>query len=475
MIRAGIYCRVSTDEQAKNGISLDCQQEALTKYATKMQYLIVDYYVDDGYTGTNLKRPGLQRLLQDVKDKKIDIVLITKLDRWGRGVKNYYKVDEILSENKVHWKTILEDYDTTTSAGKLHINIMLSIAENESAVTADRIKFVFKEKLQKKETLYGGNNMPYGYIVVDKHLVISPEEAEIVKDIFRTMSFLQSARKTRKTINARYNLNFDDRQIVRILKRDLYYGTYKGKRNGIVVEDFCEPIIEKKVFDDAQKYLNANIRQKSSEDGVVRDHIFSGLIRCKECGCLLKVNSNSYHTKSEKKYKTRYSCQRTSVGRYCKNNTSIGEKKLELILLTKLRKQMEELKDHYEEEYNNYLLDAKKETPTITNKSNYDEKKIKNQIDNLLSLYLEGSIPKDIYKEKYSELMLKLEECNKPLPTVEINYQKEINSLTYLLSQPIEEQYLMMTKLERRRFWRTIAKEIIFDEDQNVTVIFNLN
>ena len=161
MIRAALYCRVSTDEQAINGDSIRTQTDALTKYAIKENYEIVGKYIDDGYTGTNLKRPELQRLLADVRADKIDIVLITKLDRWGRGVANYYKVNEVLEKHNVNWKTIFEDYDTSTTNGKLLVNIMLSIAENESRTTSDRIKAVFKNKLQLKEVANG--TITYGY------------------------------------------------------------------------------------------------------------------------------------------------------------------------------------------------------------------------------------------------------------------------------------------------------------------------
>ncbi len=99
---------------------------------------------------------------------------MTKIDRLSRGVKNYYKIMETLEKHKCDWKTILENYDSSTAAGRLHINIMLSVAENEAAQTSERIKFVFQDKLRRKEVISG--TIPIGYKIENKHLVIDKEK-----------------------------------------------------------------------------------------------------------------------------------------------------------------------------------------------------------------------------------------------------------------------------------------------------------
>ena len=96
MENVALYCRVSTQEQNINGDSLRMQQENLIKYAKKHNMNIYDTYIDGGYSATSLNRPELQRLLQDVRDKKINRILFIKIDRWSRGVKNYYKLQEVL-------------------------------------------------------------------------------------------------------------------------------------------------------------------------------------------------------------------------------------------------------------------------------------------------------------------------------------------------------------------------------------------
>ena len=162
-----LYIRVSTEEQAINGDSLRTQREALTKFALANHYHIYGIYEDDGFSATNLNRPALQRLLEDVRKNKINRILLTKLDRLSRGVRNYYKVLDVLDAHCVFWQTIFEKYDSSTASGRLHINIMLSVAENESAQTSERIRSVFNNKIHQKEIISG--KIPIGYKKEEKN------------------------------------------------------------------------------------------------------------------------------------------------------------------------------------------------------------------------------------------------------------------------------------------------------------------
>ena len=141
ILRVACYERVSTEEQALRGYSIETQIDNLTEYCEKAKMKIVDHYTDEGISGAKppMKRPALKRLLEDVEAGKIDMVLFTKLDRWFRSVQEYFKVQEILERHNVEWKTIHEDYDTTTANGRMAITIFLAIAQNERERTAERI------------------------------------------------------------------------------------------------------------------------------------------------------------------------------------------------------------------------------------------------------------------------------------------------------------------------------------------------
>ena len=140
--RAALYIRVSSDEQAKHGFSLPEQERDLTTYAHNHGFYIVGMYADEGTTARKAlsRRHELMRLLDDVRAGRIDIIITKCLDRWIRNVADYYKVQDVLDEYNVQWECTQEEYNTTTTNGRLMLNLKLSIAQNESDQTSDRIK-----------------------------------------------------------------------------------------------------------------------------------------------------------------------------------------------------------------------------------------------------------------------------------------------------------------------------------------------
>ena len=185
MKRAALYIRVSTDEQAKHGFSLAEQKHDLEQYARAHHYNVVNVYADEGSSARKsiTRRKGLQRLLDDVRAGQIDIILLQCLDRWFRNVRDFYKVQDVLDQHGVNWECTQEDYNTTTTNGRLMLNLKLSIAQNESDQTSDRIKYVHQGMLRKHEELSG--NHPFGYEIKDKHLVIVEKERPVVEFIFQ--------------------------------------------------------------------------------------------------------------------------------------------------------------------------------------------------------------------------------------------------------------------------------------------------
>ena len=137
-LRTAIYVRVSTEEQKIHGLSIEAQTEALDEWAKEHGVKVVGHYNDAGISARkkHTKRPERIRLLEDVKAGRVDLIVFTKLDRWFRNIAEYYKVQEILEANNVNWKTIHEDYDTSTASGRLKINIMLSVAQDEADRTS---------------------------------------------------------------------------------------------------------------------------------------------------------------------------------------------------------------------------------------------------------------------------------------------------------------------------------------------------
>ena len=194
ILRVACYERVSTTEQALKGFSIPTQIDNLTEYCNDHGMKIVGHYTDEGKSGTlpPLKRPALQRLLEDVQAGKIDMILFTKLDRWFRSVKEYFKVQSILDKYKVEWKAIHEDYDTTTANGRMAITIFLAIAQNERDKASERVKVVYAHKRKNREAWFGGRSRPFGYIKEKDadgiyRLVKNPAEKEMCEDFWKLL------------------------------------------------------------------------------------------------------------------------------------------------------------------------------------------------------------------------------------------------------------------------------------------------
>lgn len=249
VLRAALYERVSTTEQSMNRYSIDAQKDNLEEHAKKNNMKIVGHYTDAGISGTKppLKRPDLKRLLDDVEAGKVDIILFTKLDRWFRSVKEYFKVQEILDTYGVQWRAIHENYDTTTANGQMAITMFLAIAQNERDRTAERIKVVLDHKRKNKEACFGGNAIPLGYKKeTDENgvmrLVKDPETQQAVEEFWDIMIKTNNLNKAiRHMVNA-YGINKDWKSWMRMTRSDFYCGIHRG------VQDYCEPYVSPEDF-----------------------------------------------------------------------------------------------------------------------------------------------------------------------------------------------------------------------------------
>ncbi|UWD42759.1 recombinase family protein [Clostridioides difficile] len=453
--RVALYIRVSTEEQALHGDSIRTQTEALEQYSKDNNFIIVDKYVDEGYSATNLKRPNLQRMLEDIKENKIDLILLTKIDRFSRGVKNFYKIMETLEKHKCDWKTILENYDSSTAAGRLHINIMLSVAENEAAQTSERIKFVFQDKLKRKEIVSGSN--PFGYKIVDKHLVIDEEKAEIVKECFNSYEKFTSMIRALQHINSSFNTNFSYNFVYRILKNNIYVGTYI--HNDLVVENFCDAIISSEQFNIVQKLLSKNTKVYNNKylNSLGMQYIFSGMVIC-QCG---RKMSGTYSLSTDKRIYKYYRCHVSQTSKKCDNTKRLSEKKIEIFLLKNVRTELEKIAFKYDS--NNKKIKSKN--------NNQLKSKIKKQITKLQDLYFDDLIDKEDYKLKYQKLNMQLIE-------LENNKSEEKNSIINLqairsfLEINFEEIYTDLNDQEKRTLWTSIIDTIVIDENKNLTIKF---
>ena len=187
-VRCAIYTRVSTEhglDQEFN--SLDAQYEAASAYIKSQAHagwtLVRSRYDDGGYSGGSTDRPDLQRLLDDIRARKIDVIVVYKVDRLTRSLADFAKLVELFDAHGVSFVSVTQQFNTTTSMGRLTLNVLLSFAQFEREVTSERIRD--KIAASKRKGLWVGGNLPLGYEMKDGKIAIVEEEAELVRSIFR--------------------------------------------------------------------------------------------------------------------------------------------------------------------------------------------------------------------------------------------------------------------------------------------------
>lgn len=440
--RAALYIRVSTEEQAMHGYSLDAQKEALMHYARDHNMEIASVYIDEGVTARKSfrVRPQFNRMLQDVQADKLDIILFIKLDRWFRNVSDYYEVQKILDAHNVDWAATEEQYDTTTANGRLNLNIRLAIAQDESDRTSERIKFVFRNKVARKEVITG--RFPPGLKVENKRLVPDPETAGIVRELFQHYAEHGSKHGAVQYIHDTYGLSIDRHTFQKMLRNPLYKGEFRG------ISDYCEPLISPDLFDRLQ--TAPNVRRPPTG----RVYLFSGLVVCTCCGQHMSARFNRNKTGSTNIY---YRCNNYSNFKECKNSKMVNEKSIEEWLL-----------EHIEEEISGFLSEY--EVQRIQRqKPQTDSAVIKRKLDRLKELYVNEVIDMDTYKSDYEAYTAQLARLEQPEPAASA---ADMEKLRELLRCDFKTAYASMDREAKRILWRGTFKAIHVDANRNISISF---
>lgn len=297
-MRVALYIRVSTDEQAKEGFSIPAQKERLIQYVQSQNWDIFDFYIEEGVSAKDTNRPELQRLLYDISKRKIDIVLVYRLDRLTRSVLDLYQLLQDFEKHEVKFKSATEVYDTTSAIGRLFLTLVAALAQWERENLAERVRFGM-EQMVRQERRPGGPP-PFGFELIDQKLVVNEQEAVAVRFIYDrylqgtgmvsiAVECNQLGYRTKKGNEFKRTAIFD------ILNNPAYYGAlrwnYKEYGSGtklnapedwLLLEDVYPAIIEKETFEQAQLIMQ---RKRSMHPRQVSSiYVFSGLLRCARCG-----------------------------------------------------------------------------------------------------------------------------------------------------------------------------------------------
>lgn len=295
MKKVAIYIRVSTQEQAKEGYSIPAQKDKLIAFSKAKNWRIFDTYIDDGYTGTNLDRPALKSLLENLKS--IDIVLVYKLDRLSRSQKDVlYLVEEKFLENDVDFVSILESFDTTTPFGRAMLGILAAFAQLERDTIIQRSK-LGKER-RAKEGKWRGGPVPLGYDYINGKLAINEYEASIIRRIFEKYISGSGMDNISKELNSKgyrskQNAKFTSSKIKTYLSNSIYAGMIPYKDT--VFTGDHKSIIDLDTFNLVQSLM----KDRSYSFHKTSGSLLGGLMICGECGAKLfrrKVRNYYYYT-----------------------------------------------------------------------------------------------------------------------------------------------------------------------------------
>src|SRR6266513_4633062 len=292
-VRCAIYTRVSTEhglDQEFN--SLDAQYEAASAYIRSQAHagwtLIRSSYDDGGYSGGSTDRPNLQRLLDDIRARKIDVIVVYKVDRLTRSLADFAKLVELFDGHGISFVSVTQQFNTTTSMGRLTINVLLSFAQFEREVTSERIRD--KIAASKRKGLWVGGPLPLGYQMKDGKIAVIEDEAERVRLIYRRYLELGGVNalvrdlkdkdirtkiRLRVTGATHGGIRFERGSLFYLLRNRFYIGEVKYK--GEILPGEQPAIMDRQLFDAVQQKLTDQWSQRNHAK-TKSDHLLTGLL-----------------------------------------------------------------------------------------------------------------------------------------------------------------------------------------------------
>ena len=437
------YVRVSSQEQKLHGLSIDAQKQKLIEYAEKHNLKIVEWYMDEGVSATRpiAKRPELQRMVHDARNGRFKRIIFIKLDRFFRSVAEYHACMKLIEP--VIWTATEEKYDLSNANGRAFVNMKLTIAELEADTTGERIKIVNDYKVKSGMPLGGTRCMPFCYAVEPvsedsktKHIVKRNEE--MMQDLISHVMVNKSIRGGMTYIN-KYGTSLRYLAVANVLRNTMIYGTYKGNPN------YCEPYVTKEMFDELQQIVERNPRTSTDE----YPYIFTGLIRCPQCGGTL-AGASHVTSKNGKKYKYYgYRCHKHRIHKRCDFASIVFENNFERLMLDRIEKIIKE------QELKSIEISEKG-----SKVSKYNVKDLQTELDRLNYSWQKGRIKNvEEYDRKYDEIIAKIAEAESSVK----EKPKDFSKIKDTLSAGWKSIYEALDNYHKRAFWRSFVKEIQID------------
>ncbi|MCI8618433.1 MAG: recombinase family protein [Clostridia bacterium] len=449
------YARVSTDEQARFGFSIQAQKDALEKYCKEKGYKY-EFYIDEGISASSMKkRKALNEMLS--KANVFDMILFTKLDRLSRNVLDANNINKLLIDNNCTMKAIDEDdVDTSTADGTFIFNLKVSLAQREIGKTSERIKFVFENKRQNGEVTSGTKK--YGYNIINKKFEINQIESSNIVDLYEyCLKVNGNLTKTYEYFIIHFPGKGYDAMIT-YLHDTSYIGKYKLYRKNIYIDNYIPRIMNDDLFFSVQDLFKKREKTSIRTSNI---SLFSGLTYCNICkNRMFKKEDN----RSSKKL-IRYCCDNASrrkVGSMeykCDNHKLVREEYLEKYLL-----------DNISNLAKTYISKNSIKTFNAPKDNSKEIQQIENKICKLKDLYLDDLIDKNTYKNDYEKLSKKLNTLKNEIQT--IDEKKDFTKIEKIVNLDINKIYCLLSIDEKRTFWLNIIDKIYIENGEIKEVTF---
>jgi DNA invertase Pin-like site-specific DNA recombinase len=316
VIRCAVYTRKSTEEGLEQEFnSLDAQREAAESYIQSQKHegwrLLPERYDDGGFTGGNMDRPALAKLIKDIERGRVDCVVVYKVDRLSRSLLDFATLMNSFDKHNVTFVSVTQAFNTTTSMGRLTLNILLSFAQFEREIIGERIRD--KIAAAKRKGKHTGGMPVLGYDIENSKLVVNPAEAKTVRDIFRRFLVLRSPLNLAKELNAqgvttkewttqKGKVHKDGRwnksNIYKLLNNRKYIG--EVTHHGAVYPGEHDAIVDAKTWERVQEIFKENGRSRGNTARARTPAVLKGLLKCGHCGGSLGItysrkNGKNYH------------------------------------------------------------------------------------------------------------------------------------------------------------------------------------
>lgn len=465
IINAGIYFRVSTMEQVTEGYSMEAQERKMTDYVNYQKFNLAGKYKDEGLSGASMNRPALQKLIHDVKCGKINYVIIYKLDRLSRKLKDVIELVDLFIEKNVTLYSLCENIDLSSPFGRAALKIAAIFSELERETITERMKFGKEERARSGRMMCPGNKVPFGYRYNKEKetFEIDQKEAKIINEIFDMYLQGWTLRKLNDYFHKKYPelSTFNNPMSCKpIIHRPTYAGYYSFKGELYKGTNF-DPIITYEKYIAAQNQIEQNKTSRKHDNS---PYLLTGLIICGECG-------NRYVGKLYDRYNIKKNGTESKHYRY----TSYGcaarikrDKKYIKIPCSNVIVPSDYLENYLENIINNMTF-----TSMLSSKSNSqllnplinENAAFKKQTDKLLDLYLNEIIDKENYLTKKKKIDQKI--------TANENRIKEINDSSsaipafdiYQLNKILKE-YSASDKKNKAKLLSALIKKIVIYKDK---------